>query len=845
MKFVPFLISAAITILLVIAFNVPWGQIPPIGKFLSPQHGFWQNAEPVDKDFGEDLQLPGLKDPAEIYLDDRLVPHIFAANDADAFYLQGYLHAKFRLWQMEFQTYAAAGRISELIGPKALNYDREKRRLGMVYAAEKAVAEMEKDSVSKAEADAYTAGVNAYISNLKESELPVEYKLLNYKPERWSNLKTALFLKFMSLDLAGSEDDFEYTNLRSLLGYNTFNKMFPIRPDSLDPIVPVDTAAGSVSIKPPFPLSRTGKMKTNSREPAYSNAPGNAGGEIYKIPVAPPGSDSSYLHNTDTVRVKSSKPDRDNGSNNWAVSGKLTKSGAPILCNDPHLGLHLPSLWYEMQISCPSFNAYGATFPGAPGIIIGFNDSCAFGFTNAMRDVRDYYEIKFKDDSRQEYWYNGRWVPTDFRYEHILLKDSAEYIDTVAYTVFGPVMYDKSFSGSRQTNNKYYAVRWKAHDAGNELRIFNDLDHAKNYADYQAAIKYLHTPGQNAIFACKNGDIAICDQGEFPAKWFRQGDFVMPGTDSSYAWQGMISQSENPGMYNPGRGFVSSANQYPVDPLTYPYYLGGDYPIYRGMMINRYLNQMKDISISDMMKLQTDNYNLFAEMARPVLLKNIDPSALDESEKKYYDLLQEWDLRYEADSKAPSIFNIVWDSLTAIVWNDELEKDGIPGFYPHESTLLEGILRDSAYEFLDDIRTPEKETLQQDVQLAFKRGADACHQLESDENLVWGKMKGTHIEHLANLDPFSRLNIMNSGGKYAINAVKADHGPSWRMIVQLTASTEAYGIYPGGQSGNPGSPYYDNFIDNWANGKYYPLWMMTKEEETNKKVKAIIRATAL
>src|SRR6185437_948579 len=152
-----------------------------------------------------------------------------------------YLHAKFRLWQMEFQTYAAAGRISELIGPKALNYDREKRRLGMVYAAEKAVAEMEKDSVSKAEADAYTAGVNAYISNLKESELPVEYKLLNYKPELWSNLKTALFLKFMSLDLAGAEDDFEYTNLRSLLGYTVFNKMFPVQQDSLDPIVPHDT----------------------------------------------------------------------------------------------------------------------------------------------------------------------------------------------------------------------------------------------------------------------------------------------------------------------------------------------------------------------------------------------------------------------------------------------------------------------------------------------------------------------------------------------------------------------------------------------------------------------------
>jgi penicillin amidase len=811
MKFVPFLISSAVTILLIIVFNTRWGPAPAFGEFLSPQHGFWQNAEPLDKDYGQDLQVPGLKDPAEIYLDDRLVPHIFAANESDAYYLQGYVHARFRLWQMEFQAYAAAGRISELIGPKALGFDREKRRLGMIYAAEKTVAETEKNPVSKEEADAYTAGVNAYITSLKQSDLPVEYKLLGYKPELWTNLKTALFLKFMSLDLAGFETDFEFTNLRSKLGYATFNKMFPLSQDSLDPMVPMDT------------LSRVPGISVN----------------------APPGSDTTYLEKNDTISVQSSKPDKDNGSNNWAISGIKTKSGSPILCNDPHLGLHLPSLWFEMQISCPNYNAYGVTFPGAPGVIIGFNDSCAFGFTNAERDVRDYYEIRFKDDSRKEYWYNGQWVPSDFRYEHILLKDTAEYIDTVAYTVFGPVMYDKSFSGNKKTNNKYYAVRWKAHDASNELLIFNGLNHAKNYADYQRSIQWLHTPGQNVVFACKNGDIAITAEGEFPAKWKRQGDFVMPGEDSSYAWQGMIPQSESPSMYNPDRGFVSSANQYPVNPLTYPYYLGGEYPNYRGLMINRYLNQMNEIGIEDMMKLQLDSYNPFAGMARPILMKNIDSASLSKDELNYFELLRDWDLHYDADGKGASIFKITWDSLKAIVWNDELGKAGMPGFFPYNSTLLEGILRDSAYEFLDDINTPEKETLKQDITLAFKQAAATCKKLDHEGVLTWGKLKATRIEHLANLHPFSRLDIENSGGEFAINAVKTDHGPSWRMIVQLTKTTEAYGIYPGGQSGNPGSPYYDNFVDNWANGKYYPLWMMSKEEETDKRVKAIIRVTKL
>jgi penicillin G amidase len=811
MKFVPLLISSAVTILLIVVFNTRWGPAPPLGEFLSPQHGFWQNAEPIDKDFGQDLQLPGLKDPAEIYLDDRLVPHIFAGNENDAYYLQGYLHAKFRLWQMEFQTYAAAGRISELIGPKGLNFDREKRRLGMGYAAERAVAEMEKDPVSKAEADAYTAGVNTYITNLNESDLPIEYKILGYKPELWTNLKTALFLKFMSFDLAGYETDFEYTNLLSRLGYSTFNKMFPVTQDSLDPIIPVDTFARTPGITLKTPL----------------------------------GYDSSYLHNKDTSNLISSKPDKDNGSNNWAVSGIKTKSGSPILCNDPHLGLNLPSLWYEMQISCPSFNAYGATFPGAPGVIIGFNDSCAFGFTNAMRDVRDYYEISFKDDSRKEYWYNGQWVPTDFRFEHIILKDTSEYIDTVAYTVFGPVMFDKSFSGNKKTNNKYYAVRWKAHDPSNELLIFNGLDHAKNYADYQQSLKWLNTPGQNVIFACKNGDIAITAQGEFPAKWKRQGDFLMPGTDSSYQWQGMIPQSENPFMYNPERGFVSSANQYPVNPLTYPYYLGGEYHNYRALTINHYLNQTNEIGIQDMMKLQLDTYNPFGAMAKPVLMKNIDTTDMSPVESKYYELLKDWDLHYDADSKGCSIFKIIWDSLKAVVWNDELKNTGMPDFYPANSTLLEGILRDSAYEFLDDINTPEKETLKHDVNLAFKKAALTCKKLDMEGRLTWSKLRDTRVEHLAKIDAFSRHDIDNGGGEYAINAVKKDHGPSWRMIVQLTKNTEAYGIYPGGQSGNPGSQYYDNFVDNWTNGKYYPLWMMTKEEETDKRVKAIVRVTKL
>ena len=637
MRIVPFMIFGVITTVLIIILNSVVLLPAPLGKLLSPQNGVWQNAEPVDEDYSANLKFPQLQGNVNVYFDARLVPHVIAEQNNDAYFVQGYLHAKFRLWQMEFQIYAASGRLCELVGKKALSLDRDKRRLGMVFAAENSLREIEKDPETADACNNYTAGVNAYIESLNESTLPLEYKLLGYHPEKWTNLKTALFVKYMALELAGAENDFEYTNAKSVFSAGDFDKLYPIIMDSVDPIVPKKT----VFQKPGIDL---------------------------EIPAS---ADSLYFDTKDSTTIDEQKPDPNNGSNNWAVNGTKTKSGYPILCNDPHLGLNLPSLWYEMQITTPTYNAYGVTFPGAPFIIIGFNDSCAFGVTSAERDVRDYYEVKFKDDSRKEYWFDSQWVKTNFRIEKIKLKGEPDYLDTVAYTNIGPVMYDKSYGGGRNTNNKNYAVRWKAHDPSNELKMFALLDKAKNYEDYLEAIKYLHTPGQNCAFASKSGDIAIWDQGEFPAKWMRQGDFVMPGSDSSYFWQGMIPQEENPHQINPARGFVSSANQLPAD-TAYQYYLGGSFPPYRGWEINKRLSVMNNITPQDMMTLQTDNYNVFAEQAMPVFLKNMDVSKLSSDEQKYYDILKSWNLRNDADSRGATLFVLTWDSLENVVWKDEL-----------------------------------------------------------------------------------------------------------------------------------------------------------------------------
>jgi penicillin G amidase len=813
MRIISFITSTIITLLLIFALNKKWGSIPALGKFLSPQQGFWQNAEPTDHDFSENFSFNILKDKVDVYIDDRLVPHIFAQNDEDAYFVQGYMHAKFRLWQMEFQTMAAAGRVSEILGndPRFLRYDREQRRLGMVYAAENTMKETEKDPASKAAVTAYTAGINSYINSLTESSLPIEYKLLSYHPEQWSNLKVALFLKMMSKDLAGFERDLEFTNAKNVFNTEELDNIFPQYSDSLVPIIPKGTLFDTPAVKPVIPAT----------------------------------ADSLYFKKDTSIKaVEVNKPDRTNGSNNWALSGMRTQSGAPILCNDPHLGLSLPSIWFEMQISTPDHNVYGATFPGAPTVIIGFNDNVAFGFTNAMRDVKDYYQIKFKDESKKEYWYNGEWQPAQQRIEVIKVRDAPDFYDTVAYTTFGPVMYDQSFV-SDSTNNTAIAVRWIAHEPSNEISMWLKLNKAKNYSDCEEAIKTFVCPGQNMLFASKEGDIGLWQQGKFPARWKGQGLYVMPGEDSSYQWQGYIPQNENPRVVNPPEGFIQSANQQPTD-STYPYFIPGNYIVSRGITLHQRLQNLYSATPQDMMALQNDYFNSMAEDFVPLLLTYTDETKLNEQGKKYLNEVRSWNFFATPDSRATTIYQAWLDSLEKLVWEDRFSKIMQPtlsaGVRPDEQTLAEALLRDSAFKYIDNVNTPQVETLYDQVTRALNIATDSLAKEEKENGLIWWKHKKPAIYHLLRTAvlPFAYTDMPVGGWSNTINAIKSTHGPSWRMIVHLTANTEAYGVYPGGQSGNPGSKYYQNFVDTWIKGKYYTLWMMKENETGDKRIKGKI-----
>lgn len=806
MRIVLFLVSFVITVLLIVCLGSKTWLPLPLGNFLSPQHGIWQNAEPVKQPFNDQLLFSTLQSNASVYFDERLVPHIVAENDQDAYFIQGYLHARFRLWQMDFQTYAAAGRVSEIVGDVAVQYDRGKRRLGMVYAAENLLKEMEANPITKSLSDSYTAGVNAYIGSLTYSALPVEYKLLGYTPEKWSNFKTALFVKQMSQTLAGFSDDLPMTKAKEFFGDKAMRILFPQVADSLEPVIPRKTVFDPPSIIPVVPASK---------DSLYIKADSLEGGRLQEV----------------------EKPDKSNGSNNWAVGGSKTQSGAPILCNDPHLTLSLPSIWYELQMTTPTMNAYGVSFPGAPGVIIGFNENIAFGFTSTERDVLDYYKVKLKDETKKQYYFDSAWTDTKLRVEEIKVKDQLPVYDTVAYTVFGPVMYDQSFPAA-EGSNEALAVRWKAHDTSNELLMWHYLDRAANYQDYVNALQYFTCPGHNVVFAAKSGDIAIWHQGMFPARWNRQGLYVMPGEDSSYMWQGYIPMHENPHMLDTSRGFVSSANQRPAD-SSYPYFINGSYDLYRGIAINRRLTAMQDITPDDMMKLQTDNYNVFAETARPILLKYIDEQGLSGDGKKYLEMVKNWSLVNDVNETGATLFTLWFRNLEDQVWNDEFQKAEVTDLRPSESTLVEALLRnDSTFAYIDNINTPQKETLEELVNAAYQLTVTTADSLNAINKLAWGVNKNTSIYHLLGekMKPFARTGLPIGGGLHVINAAKSKHGPSWRMVVQLGDVPEAHVVYPGGQSGNPGSAYYDQFIDKWAAGEYYKAWFMKRGEQEGERL---------
>ena len=793
MKYIKFLFSLILVLGTFYGLNTKFGSIPPLGKFLDPSSGIWQND--TSENDTNTINIEGLLDEVTVHYDQYLIPHIFAKNELDLYKAQGYITAKHRLWQMEFQTHAAAGRISEIVGVDALDYDRAQRRKGMSYGADNSLKKIKEDPEIFDLLEAYRDGINSYINQLKPKDFPVEYKLLDYAPELWTVKKTSLLLMYMTDMLAGFDNDLEYTNLLRKLGKERFDLLFPDFYDVNDPVIPKERDWSSWNVT---------------------------------VPEIPNGS-----FPLDTISDVMTKPHPDNGSNNWAVSGSKSYSGNPILANDPHLGLKLPSIWFAMQLATPEKNTFGVTLPGAFGIIIGFNNDISWGFTNATRDVRDWYKIIFEDNSKKRYYHDNRWKETSIKIENIKIRGQETYVDSVYYTHHGPVSYDNTFKGKHQLSG--YAMQWTGHLGSNIERTFLELNEATNYDDYKNALKYWVAPAQNFIFSSTEGDIALWVQGKFPNKWKGQGKFLMDGSNPEHDWQSFIPQQHNAHILNPKQGFLSSANQHPADE-SYPYYVFNDgFEIYRNRVINNFFRSKDKFNIQDFKDLHNNNYNLKAAELLPTMIASMDISELTDKELQIFNEVKLWDYYNDIDKLGPAIWEQWYSKLFWLTWDEFDVKDGDVAIQPpYNYQTIYMLNHYPNNEFMDIKETKKKETAVDLYKLSFKEAAeDLSKWKEENGDYSWGKYKGTYIGHLLQALPaFSRFNLPIGGNGNSVNATSKNHGPSWRMIVEMSSTPKAVGVYPGGQSGNPGSKHYDDFVDTWVNGNYFKLLFMQNDTET-------------
>ena len=810
MKYIKAGFSLAVTIALIVVLEIRIGKVPPIGPFLNPATGFWQNAESKHQLSAESLNIPGLRQKVIVKCDENRIPHIIAANDHDLYLAQGYVTARDRLWQMDIQTRSASGRLAEIIGPAALDIDRYHRRMGMVYGAENGLKGLMADPASREMALAYTQGVNSYIHHLSPKDYPIEFKLLDYAPEDWKPINCIFLLKLMSETLAGGSNQLAMSNNLNEFGAKDVNELFPDYPFHESPIIP----AGTKWDFKPLPIPKPPKEFT-----AQMMADVKTHDKIDGI-----------------------------GSNNWAISGAKSATGYPVLANDPHLNLTFPSIWYQVQLLSPTVNVNGASLPGAPCVIIGYNQHISWGVTNVDADVLDWYQVKFKDDNRNEYWYNNKWNKVSRRIEVIKVLGAKDENDTVLYTHHGPVVYETASKRPKKSERNVPvgdALRWIAHDESNDILAFYKLNRAKNYAGYREALTHYTAPAQNFIYAGNDQNIAITPNGKFPLKYKDQGKFILDGSDTANDWHGWIPCSQNPTVKNPPRGFVSSANQSSTDP-SYPYYINWEFGSYtRGKRINDKLTAMKNATVDSMRIMQTDNYSILAQDILPTMLKYLDSTKMSRTQAEAFKILTNWNKHYSETSVGASIFNRFLYQFYDTVWSSRFYKKGSYLKSPTMDETEKLLITQPGSKWFDDPKTAAHETCADLLNKAFIAGANSLVKKFGlpGEKWQWGNVKETFINHLANLPGFGAGGFKAGGTSGVINALRDNDGPSWRMVVQMGAVVKGYGVFPGGESGNPGSFYYNNMFNTWRNGQLNELLFLKSAAEPSDRIKTTITLT--
>jgi penicillin amidase len=601
-----------------------------------PQRSAAQSAAPAAAAQNGTLKLAGLRERVTLRRDERGIPYIEAANEADLYFAQGYATASDRLWQMDVFRRAARGELAEIFGRVVLEEDKKHRRYGFTQAAERQLAAARPEL--HAALDAYARGVNAFIESRDEKTLPVEFRILKYRPRAWTAADSAIVGMLLAEDLSTT---YRTDLMRAMLGDLPPEKRAAILPEfsPLDVVVAGSDRTGGRQ-------ARAGRRAQQPRADAASVI----GPEERRALLALISEDEK-VEESSLARIGLHAEGRA-ASNNWVVSGKRTASGKPLLANDPHLAPSVPSIWYLTHLSAPGLRVAGVSLPGAPGVIIGHNERIAWGVTNLGPDVQDLYVEKFDPANPRRYQTPAGWRDAEVRRETIAVRKSPT--DTATETVEIEVTVTRHGPVILEQGDRRYALRWTMLDPNIfSFSAFYGLNRARNWNDFQNALKSFPGPTQNFVYADVDGHIGYYGAGNIPIRKSGDGSVPYDGTTDDGEWTGYIPFDKLPHVYDPPSGVIVTANQRVVG-RDYPYFLTREWSApYRARRIHDQLTAKQKLTADDYRAIQGDVYSLPGAVFKRELIK-LAATRFDGDERwnALPQLLEAWDGRIAGDSHA-------------------------------------------------------------------------------------------------------------------------------------------------------------------------------------------------
>lgn len=759
--------------------EMPLGGVFRVGPLLDPVNGLYRTARLADARPPANAFLKGLDGSVEVAWDDRGVPHIFADNDLDAVRATGYVVARDRLFQMDFLRRFTSGRLSEVFGPGALGTDRRMRNTGigpavrMNVEAARAQGRPTYDLFA-----AFAEGVNAYVSGLDDRDLPLEFRLFDYRPEMFSIMDPGLIGWNLIYDLSWRRSPrLDLALVDSLIGRDAADILYPRNNPLSVPIVPPEEAhwIGRRNPARPGAVALDEALQQDERARFADMAAGLVSGK---------------------------------GSNNWAVGPSRSTTGAPILSGDMHLSLWLPSIWYELHVVTPSMDSYGVTVPGVPLPIEAFTPTVGWAFTNTGSDQIDHLVLEM-DSDRKRYRYDGQWRDIRYEVDSLRVRGGAVVMDTVRWTHWGPVTH-------RQYRD--LAIRWVGHDTVRTFDALYAMNRSRTVEEFQEATRLWDAPVQNILVADAGGTIAIRSTGRQPVRADGGGAGYRDGASSGSEWTGRVPFDELPHVMNPARGYLSSTNQQPTD-ASYPWYMGWDWEsTYRSIRINALLSGRERHDPRAIASYQSDVHAIQRDWFVPLLEGVQGLSARADSLRR---MLLAWPGETDIDRPEPLVLDIFLGILAGIVW-DEPEFDRLRR--PADGSLYQLLTGRTEGPWMDRTRTPQVEKASDVLAEAMELTADSLFSTHGSDPAGWAwglhhRMLLRHVTQAPSLSalwrgpfPYPGLGSTLSPGAGRTVTFSA----SWRVVLDFSGPrTTGRGILSGGPSGNPFSRHYDSYVDDY------------------------------